>query len=346
MNYRTLFATALAAGAALTIQTAQARPLTIVGWGGAAQEVQNKVYFAPYEKSAATKLSQDSYSGGLAKVKAMVDSKTVTWDVITVEDPELLRGCETGLFEPVDWKVVGQQSEFIEGATSECGVGSYVWSTVIAYNQDTLTNGPKNWSDFWNVQKFPGKRGMRKGVKSNLEFALMADGVAPENVYELLETQAGVDRAFKKLDELKPHIQWWEAGAQPPEWLASGDVTMTTAYNGRITAANKEGKNFRVEWTGQVFSVDSFAVIKGSPNKNQAMKFIGFASQPENQKNYPLEIPYGPTHKNAVKQVPADVAKDLPTHPNNLKAALREDTLFWLDYQDELTQRFNAWVAR
>lgn len=346
MNYRKFFVTALAAGTALAMQSAQARPLTVVGWGGAAQEVQNKVYFQPFEQQTQSKMSQDSYSGGLAKVKAMVDSQTVTWDVVTVEDPELLRGCETGLFEPIDWKVVGAEDQFIEGATSECGVGSYVWSTALAYNADALKAGPKNWADFWNVEKFPGKRGLRKGVKSNLEFALMADGVAPVEVYKVLSTPEGVDRAFRKLDELKPHIQWWEAGAQPPEWLASGDVAMTSAYNGRITAANKEGKNFQVVWSGQVYSVDSFAVVKGSPNKKQAMQFIGFASQPENQKNYPIEIPYGPTHKAAVAKVPAKVAKDLPTHPDNLKTALREDTMFWLDYQDELTQRFNAWVAR
>ncbi|WP_305856423.1 ABC transporter substrate-binding protein [Balneatrix alpica] len=335
----------LAISASLTL-TAEARPLTVVGWGGAAQQVQDQVYFQPWQQASKQELLQDSYSGGLAKVKAMVDTQTVTWDVITVEDPELQQGCETGLFEAIDWSKVGEPSNFVEGATSECGVGSYVWSNVLAYNTDQLKDGPQNWADFWNVEKYPGKRGLRKGAKANLEFALMADGVAPSDVYGLLRTKAGVDRAFAKLAQLKPHIQWWEAGAQPPEWLASGDVVMTSAYNGRITAANKEGKAFKVVWTGQVYSVDSFAVLKGSENKAAAMDFIAFASQPANQEKYPLLIPYGPTNKEAIAKLAPEVAETLPTHTPNLAQALREDTEFWLDYQDELNERFNAWVAQ
>lgn len=335
----------LAISASLTL-TAEARPLTVVGWGGAAQQVQDQVYFQPWQQASKQELLQDSYSGGLAKVKAMVDTQTVTWDVITVEDPELQQGCETGLFEAIDWSKVGEPSNFVEGATSECGVGSYVWSNVLAYNTDQLKDGPQNWADFWNVEKYPGKRGLRKGAKANLEFALMADGVAPSEVYGLLRTEAGVDRAFAKLAQLKPHIQWWEAGAQPPEWLASGDVVMTSAYNGRITAANKEGKAFKVVWTGQVYSVDSFAVLKGSENKAAAMDFIAFASQPANQEKYPLLIPYGPTNKEAIAKLAPEVAETLPTHTPNLAQALREDTEFWLDYQDELNERFNAWVAQ
>lgn len=335
----------LAISASLTL-TAEARPLTVVGWGGAAQQVQDQVYFQPWQQASKQELLQDSYSGGLAKVKAMVDTQTVTWDVITVEAPELQQGCETGLFEAIDWSKVGEPSNFVEGATSECGVGSYVWSNVLAYNTDQLKDGPQNWADFWNVEKYPGKRGLRKGAKANLEFALMADGVAPSEVYGLLRTEAGVDRAFAKLAQLKPHIQWWEAGAQPPEWLASGDVVMTSAYNGRITAANKEGKAFKVVWTGQVYSVDSFAVLKGSENKAAAMDFIAFASQPANQEKYPLLIPYGPTNKEAIAKLAPEVAETLPTHTPNLAQALREDTEFWLDYQDELNERFNAWVAQ
>lgn len=335
----------LAISSSLTL-TAEARPLTVVGWGGAAQQVQDQVYFQPWQQASKQELLQDSYSGGLAKVKAMVDTQTVTWDVITVEAPELQQGCETGLFEAIDWSKVGEPSNFVEGATSECGVGSYVWSNVLAYNTDQLKDGPQNWADFWNVEKYPGKRGLRKGAKANLEFALMADGVAPSEVYGLLRTEAGVDRAFAKLAQLKPHIQWWEAGAQPPEWLASGDVVMTSAYNGRITAANKEGKAFKVVWTGQVYSVDSFAVLKGSENKAAAMDFIAFASQPANQEKYPLLIPYGPTNKEAIAKLAPEVAETLPTHTPNLAQALREDTEFWLDYQDELNERFNAWVAQ
>ena len=140
----------------------------------------------------------------------------------------------------------------------ECGVGTIVWAHVIAYDADRIKGeGPKNWADFWNVKKWPGKRALRKNAKPSLEIALLADGVPASDVYKVLSSEAGVQRAFKKLDELKPHLQWWEAGAQPPQWLASGDVIMTSAYNGRISAAIKEGRNFKIVWTGQNYAVDS-----------------------------------------------------------------------------------------
>lgn len=334
------------AGSLLSAQVVSAQPLTIVAFGGASQDAQREVFFKPFTQAKGEEIVEDSYNGGLAKVKAMVESNSVTWDVLQAEDPDLLRGCESGLFEKMDWSKMGDKAQYLESAVSECGMGHIVWSNVIAYNRDTLAEGPKNWQDFWNVEKFPGKRGMRKGAKGNLEFALLADGVDAKDVYSLLETEEGVNRAFAKLDQLKAHIQWWEAGAQPPEWLASGDVVMSTAYNGRITNANKEGKHFQVVWDGQLYSVDSWAVIKGSPNKDKAFDFIAFASSAEVASKYPAFIPYGVAHKDATASIPADIAKDLPTYPDNLKNALREDTAFWVDYQDELNERFNAWVAR
>ncbi|QEQ96512.1 ABC transporter substrate-binding protein [Neptunomonas concharum] len=333
-------------GGLLAAQVASAQSLTVVAFGGASQEAQRTVFFKPFSTTSGNQIVEDSYNGGLAKVKAMVDSNSVTWDVLQVEDPDLLRGCESGLFEKMDWDKLGDKGQYLESAISECGMGHIIWSNVIAYNRDTLKTGPKNWQDFWDVNKYPGKRGLRKGAKGNLEFALLADGVKPDEVYSLLETEEGVNRAFAKLDELKPYIQWWEAGAQPPEWLASGDVVMTTAYNGRITNANKEGKNFQVVWDGQLYSVDSWAVIKGSKNKDKAFDFIAYASSAKVASQYPAHIPYGVAHKEATQAIPEKIAKDLPTYPDNLKNALREDTAFWVDYQDELNERFNAWVAR
>lgn len=342
---RTALVSALAGGILLS-QVATARPLTIVAFGGASQDAQRQVFFQPFSQESGEAIVEDSYNGGLAKVKAMVESNSVTWDILQAEDPALLRGCESGLFEKMDWSQLGDTAQYLDSAISECGMGHIIWSNVIAYNRDTLQEGPKNWQDFWNVEKFPGKRGLRKGAKGNLEFALMADGVAPDQVYALLETDAGVNRAFAKLDQLKPHIQWWEAGAQPPEWLASGDVVMTSAFNGRITNANKEGKHFQVVWDGQLYSVDSWAIIKGSPNKDKALKFIAFASSKEAAAEYPRFIPYGVPNKAAIDAIPAEIARDLPTYPANMAHALREDTHFWVDYEDELNERFNAWVAR
>jgi putative spermidine/putrescine transport system substrate-binding protein len=260
---RALSLLALAAG--LAASTMAHADLTVISFGGVNQQAQIKAYYEPFTKTTQTALTKGEYNGEQAKIKAMVETKQVNWDVVEVESPELARGCEEGLYEKLDYSKIGPKKDFVPAAVTECGFGFFVWSTVMAYNGDKLKTAPSTWADFWDVKKFPGKRGMRKGAKFTLEFALMADGVKPADVYKTLSTQAGVDRAFKKLDALKPNIQWWEAGAQPPQLLASGDVVMSTAYNGRIAAAQKEGKNLKIVWTGNIYDVESFAIPKGAP---------------------------------------------------------------------------------
>src|SRR5713101_1073251 len=201
--------------AALSFGLAHAAELTVVNFGGANGNAQKFAYFEPFEKTTGTKVVSVEFNGELAKVKAMVEAKKVSWDVVEVDAGDLGRACEEGLFEKIDLNKIGKKADFIPETASECGVGAFVWSTVLAYDADKLKAAPKTWADFWDVKKFPGKRGMKKGALYTLEFALMADGVPTKDVYNVLATKAGVDRAFKKLDQLKPNIQWWEAGALP-----------------------------------------------------------------------------------------------------------------------------------
>lgn len=337
----------LALGGALAWSgPALAADLTVIGWGGASQAAQRSAYFEPLMQSSDIKITEGEYNGEMAKIKAMVETNNVTWDVVEVEGPELVRGCEEGLFERLDWERLGIKDQLIEAAVEPCGAGVFVWSTVLAYNAERLPEGPRSWADFWNVEQFPGKRGMRKGAKFTLEFALLADGVPPGEVYQVLSTPEGVDRAFAKLDEIKPHIQWWEAGAQPPQWLAAGDVVMSAAYNGRIAAAQKEGVKLAIVWPGSLYDPEYWAVVKGTPNKALAEKFIAFASQPQTQKVFSEQIPYGPVHKGTLALLPKTVQEALPTAPANLEGARAVDAEFWVDHGEELEQRFNAWAAR
>ncbi|MER0628193.1 extracellular solute-binding protein, partial [Pseudomonas aeruginosa] len=184
------------------------------------------------------------------------------------------------------------------------------------------------------------------GAKYTLEVALLADGVKAEDLYKVLATPEGVSRAFAKLDQLKPNIQWWEAGAQPPQWLAAGDVVMSAAYNGRIAAAQKEGVKLAIVWPGSLYDPEYWAVVKGTPNKALAEKFIAFASQPQTQKVFSEQIPYGPVHKGTLALLPKTVQEALPTAPANLEGARAVDAEFWVDHGEELEQRFNAWAAR
>ena len=340
-----LRALAFAAAAALTLPALAQTQITVVNFGGANANAQKKAFYEPIEKNG-VKVVPVEYNGEQAKIKAMVETKKVTWDVVEVESPDVARGCDEGLFEKLDYAKIAPKSDFLPAAVTECGVGIFVWSTVMAYNGDKLKSPPTTWADFWDTKKFPGKRGMRKGARYNVEFALMADGVKPADVYKVLSTKEGADRAFKKLTELKPSIQWWEAGAQPPQFLVAGDVVMSTAYNGRIDAANREGKNLRITWTGGIYDLDYWTIPKGSPNKDAAMKFIAYATAPAAQAEYARNIAYGPVNNKALPQLSKEVLANLPTSPANAKDSLQFNVKFWADQGEELEKRFAAWATQ
>ena len=326
---------------------AQAKEISVISFGGANKDAQAKAYYQPFTKESGVNVIAGEYNGEMAKLKAMVETKSVSWDVVEVESSEVTRGCDEGFFEKLDYKIVGKKSELISGAASKCGVGFFVYSTVFAYNSKKVTTAPTSWTDFWDVKKNPGKRGMRKTAKYTLEAALLADGVAAKDIYSVLATPAGVDRAFKKLDELKPNIQWWEAGAQAPQYLISGDVVMSAAYNGRITNARNEGNtDLEIVWNGGLYEMEYWVIPKGTPNKDEAMKFIASTLLPERQVAYSKLIPYGPTRKSANTLVSAELASVLPSSEQNIKKAAAIDPAFWLDHGEELERRFNAWAAK
>jgi len=326
---------------------AHARDLTVVSWGGNYQDAQRKIYFQPFAAKLGAPVLDESWDGGYGVLQAKVKAGTPNWDAVQVEAEELELGCSDGIYEKIDWQKMGGKDAFIPAGVSDCGVGAIVWSTGIAYDGDKLKDGPKSWADFWDTAKFPGKRSLRKGAKYTLEFALMADGVPATDVYKVLKTPEGVDRAFKKLDALKADIVWWEAGAQPLQLLSSGQVVMTSAYNGRISGINRsEGKHFGFVFPNSIYAVDSWVILKNSPNKDAAMNFIAFASLTENQAKLPEYIAYGLPNVAAAKLVPEKYAAELPTTPDNLTQAIPLDVSFWTDNSEELSKRFNAWLAR
>ncbi|CCP03812.1 putative ABC transport system, periplasmic component [Erwinia amylovora Ea644] len=324
----------------------QAQSLTVVSFGGTNKAAQEKAFYKPFTAAGKGSIEAGEYNGEMARLRAMVETGQVGWDLVEMETPELQRGCEEGLLEPLDWSKLGNKADFLPAAVSECGAGIFVWSTALTYDASKLQTGPKSWADFWDIKTFPGKRALRKSAKYTLEIALLADGVRREEVYSLLATPAGIERAFKKLDQLKPHIQWWESGAQPLQWLVSGDVVMSSAYNGRIGAAQDEGHNFNIVWNGALYDLDHWAVVKGSSHKALAEQFIAFANRPENQKVYAENIPYGPTNINTSKLLAPQRLSKLPTAPENLAVSLQVNSSFWLEHGEDLEQRFNVWAAR
>jgi putative spermidine/putrescine transport system substrate-binding protein len=196
------------------------------------------------------------------------------------------------------------------------------------------------------MKKYPGKRALRKGAKYTLEIALLADGVPKKDIYKVLSTNEGVDRAFRKLDQIRSSIQWWESGAQPLQSLASGDVVMTTAYNGRVFAVQEEGVPMKIVWSGSLYSIDSWAIPKGSPNKEAAENFIAFSLRPEQQQIYTSKMGYGSTNLKTASLLDPALLERLNTAPGNLEEAVPVDFDFWVNHGEDLEQRFNAWIAK
>lgn len=353
-------AAALATATALTTAAHAAGEITVVSWGGAYTKSQVEAYHKPWMAETGNTIISEDYNGGLAEVKAQVEAGNVTWDLVDVELSDAIRGCDEGLLEELDLAALPAApdgtpagEDFIDGTLHDCAVANIIWSTIYAYDSSKISDGPTSMADFFDLEKFPGKRGLRKGPKANLEMALIADGVEPSEVYDLLGTDEGVDRAFAKLDTIKSEVVWWEAGAQPPQLLADGEVAMTTAYNGRIfNAVAAEDKPFEIVWDGQVWDLDLWVIPKGAPNKDLAMEFIKFSTATEQLAAQASWISYGPARMSSAPLVGSYNSKpdlamgpQMPTAPENFENAIQNDFEFWADNQDELNERFNAWLA-
>src|SRR5437879_4584463 len=216
---------------ALFVHCAAAEPLTVISFGRADQQALSRAYYGPFRALTGIDVKAFSYDGQTTELDQMVRSGKPDWDVIQVESRTLQLGCEQGLFEKLDYHRIGNPGDLIPGALSECGVGIFTWSMALAYDADKVKGAPTTWADLWDLKKYPGKRGLRRSAKYTLEIALLADGVEPHDVYKVLATEQGVDRAFRKLDRIKSNVVWWEAAAQPAAYLANGNLVMTSAYS-------------------------------------------------------------------------------------------------------------------
>lgn len=345
------------AAAAAALSAAAQQTLTVANFGGANGKAQEVAFLKPFSRAAKIDARGVEYNGELDPIRAMVKNKKLEWDVVEVESTDLKQGCQEGLFERIDRASIVNAGALLPGTVQDCGVGAFVWSTVMAYDPSRFKDTPTSWQDFWDVQRFPGKRGLRKGARYNMEIALMADGVHRRDVYSVLATEAGVKRALAKLEQLKPNIVWWESGAQPPKRLISGETSMSTAFNGRIAAANHDNPHpLGIVWQDAIYELDYWVIVKGTPQRKQALSFINFATSEEAQLAFSREIPYGPTHFNAILRYDSGRARptaqghvvdlsmagsDLPSAPGNMRRAVAFDAAFWMRNDAALEKRFD-----
>lgn len=316
--------------------------LTVVMWGGSAQEAHVASYVTPWAKENNVTVKQDQPTD-YAKLRAQVESGKVSWGVVEVEPNFAVNACKDGLLEKIDTEIV-DTSVLNPAFVSECAIPNLQYAFNIAYNTDTFKDEhPTTWAEFFDTEKFPGKRGFWKYATGGIfEAALLADGVKPEELYPL-----DIDRAFKKLDTIKEDTVFYETGDQQVQLLATGEAPLVQAWNGRVSQAAKAGEPVANEYNQHFISYDTVVIPKGYPNADLAMEFLGhFVKDLEGQAADAKASGYAPVNDKAMELIDEAVAAELPTSEQNAEMlATPIDYGYWAENYDAVAERFNKWLS-
>lgn len=311
--------------------------------GGAVNKALRKAYFSEFEKRYGIKVI-DTSPADTSKLRAMVESGNVQWDVTEIPGQDGLLATKLNLLAPLDHKII-DLSEFPEHVKhSKYLFPRSIYSTVLAYRTDVFKNRPhpKTWAEFWDVKKFPGRRSLRNHPIDNLEFALLADGVKPENLYPL-----DVDRAFRKLDQIKPYINvWWTSGAQPAQLLVDKEVVLATGWNGRFYDLIKKGAPIAIEWGEGAMKESSFGIPRGAKHMYWSQKFLAVMAEAKRQAVYANELAYPGLNLESVKYVNAKVRPYLVTYPENFRKQFRISMEWWAEHGPAVKERWNSWMLK
>jgi len=316
------------------------KKIVVASWGGSYEKAFYNAMAKPFEEKTGIKVVLTSYPD-FAKMKAMVDTGNIEWDIVDIEDRMLYRGMKAGLFEPLDFSVI-DKTKLISDAVHSHAVGLEIWAGAIGYSTEKYpgNNYPKNWADFWNVKKFPGARALYNGPYDMLEIALLADGVSMKNLYPI-----DVDRAFKSLDKIKDHVSvWWTKGAQPAQLLTDGEVDMTYAYSGRIANIIKDGVPAGLSFGQASVNPEWLVITKGSKVIKEAMQFLAFCTQAKPQAEFNVAMQYGPINIDAFNYIDKKVAERLPTAAKFIDSTWKPRAEWWAANSKELTERWKQWM--
>ena len=347
MNRREFTAGAAAAGLALSSSAfrawgQQSRQLVISATGGSWQESARKAYFEPFAKERQMRVI-DVPGASLAKLAAMVAAKKVEWDVMDFPGSQLGTAVTQGLIEKIDYSVVKKDSSVPKDAYGEYSIAYGYYSTNMIYNTDSFKGRtPASWRDFWDQKAFPGPRSLRRAPHFTLEAALLADGVPMEQLYPL-----DLDRAFRKLDEIKPYVKaWWATGDQSIAFVASGDAHMGVTWNSSVVAARQDNRAVEIVWNQAALSPTLWIVPKGAPNKDAAMEFLNYIVQKEPQVRMALLNKSAPVNTAALAGLDPSILRYFPTVPEHRKGMfILGEVDFWGPRFTAINERFLKWIS-
>lgn len=337
---RFIAATAVVAGAGVlgfTPRVRAAQSITVTCWGGSYEKGIREHFADPFTKATGIEVILVN-NADLTKMKVQVESKNVQWDVFDSVGPQITAGAKMGLWEDIDRSIVDTSDLVAPGGTTY--VGTYLFAGGMAWDPKRFPDGkhPGNFKEFWDAQRFPGRRGLRTRISETLEMALVADGVAPDKLYPL-----DIERGFKALDRVKPLVKKWiETTPETITLLTANEIDFSYTYLSRVLPAQKAGSSVQMSMLQTINSLEYLAVPKYTKNKEAAMRYLAFCLRPDRQAAFGSTNNFSPNSRKGAALLPGDSAKSMPDmgNPNNI---ILNDA-WWADNYDTLQKRFTEWM--
>ena len=296
----------------LSTQAQQADELTIASWGGSYEEAQFAAYFEPFEKSHNVQINLKPYNGGITDLELPENPEETIWDVIDLTESDALAACDSGLLAEFDESLLAPspdgtpaRDDFSDGSVFKCGIAHLSYATVLAFDDRAFPNEkPNSVEDFFDIERFPGKRALKSEPKAILEWVMLSYNVPVTQIYDLLSTERGLKLVTQRLNQLKGNIVWWESGQEPVELLRDGQVVMASGFNGRFFEA-RANQNIPISMIqdGQFLEYGVWGIHRAAPRPDLAEKFVAFATTTQRMADMSSRLPYGPTRKSALERI-------------------------------------------
>ncbi len=338
-------------GVALTPEMGygQSQQITIATWGGVYGSAQEAAILKPFTRATGIGVRLHHHGGDLQPL--LEEARSPGWAVVDVEHEVLTKGCAEGKFEKLDIALLlgsDALTDFLPGTLHPCGVGSVIWSEAIAYDATAFKDAPpRTMADFFDLKTFPGQRGLFASAEGNLEIALMADGIPPMDVYDVLRKPGGVDQGFAKLESIRLASVFWSSGNEPERLLNEGRAVMTTGYAARFLRPRQGARRpTKILWTNQRWRAAYWAIPAGQDDVAPAQRFITFATDAARLADLGARLRYGPARRSGLDAVPENLRMALPTTRPHFHDALQIDSGFWSEFGPAIERRFHQWRSR
>ncbi|MGJ3260039.1 MAG: extracellular solute-binding protein [Rhodospirillales bacterium] len=327
---------------------AQSPEITVATWGGVYGEALQNAVFKPFTKATGIGVRIHHHGSNYLPLTGNRRAGTSPWTVVDVERAPLTKGCADGVFEKLDVEAMlgkAAPADFLPGTLHPCGIGAMIWTQAVAYDATVFKERPpRTLADFFDLEAFPGKRGLFAEAQGNLEIALLSDGVPPEDVYDILRKPGGVEQALAVLDRIRPAAVFWRGGDEPEQLLNDGRVVMTTAYAARFLRP-RQGARRPVDLmhANQLWRATYWAIPSDQDRILDAQRFVSFATDPERLAELSARLWFGPARESGFDAVPPNMKESLPTARRHFHDSLQIDSGFWAEFGPKIESRFRAW---